>query len=136
MNTSAPMLAEKLRFLVDGKFVQQSALADACGVSPQAVTGWKRTGRIAKKHLAVIADMSGVTVEWLLSPDPPSHETVVAMRAPKPRWPFQRVTWDRHLALSRDDRADLDARLDRIVAGYEASNGDNHRKSNAGRASG
>lgn len=42
MDTRAPMLAEKIRFLLENGFVQHSALADACDVSKQAITGWKR----------------------------------------------------------------------------------------------
>lgn len=44
MDTRAPMLAEKIRFLLENGFVQHSALADACDVSKQAITGWKRPG--------------------------------------------------------------------------------------------
>lgn len=42
METHAPMLAEKIRFLLAQELVTQAALARACGVRPQAITGWKR----------------------------------------------------------------------------------------------
>lgn len=136
VDTQAHKLAEKIRFLLDNDFVQHSTLAAACGVSKRALTGWKRTGRVAKQHLQVIADMSGVTVPWLISADPPTQEAVVALRAPKPRWPFRSVTWERYLALSRADKDDLDARLERIVSAYEATDSQTPRKSPAGHSSG
>lgn len=128
MKTAAPLLAEKIRFLIDEGFVSPAQLVAACNVSKQAITGWRKTGRVAKDHLHVIADLAGVTVEWLLSADPPLRQTVVDMRAPKPRWPFLRVSWDRYLSLSRDDKADLDQRVERIILGYEASSDSDPRK--------
>lgn len=42
------------------------AIAKACGVTPQAVTGWRRTGRIAKKHLSVLSRLSSRSLSWWL----------------------------------------------------------------------
>ena len=78
-------LAEKLAFLLDGDYLQYAALAKACGVTKQAITGWRKTGRIAKPHLPIITELAGVTVDWLISDEPPEEEKVIAMRAPKPR---------------------------------------------------
>lgn len=46
--------------------IKQTALADACGVTPQAVNGWLETGRIHKKHLTTIARLCGVKVDYFL----------------------------------------------------------------------
>lgn len=46
--------------------VTNTALAKACGVTKQAITGWRRNGRIAKKHLTTIAAITGKSLEELL----------------------------------------------------------------------
>jgi hypothetical protein len=46
--------------------VRDAELARACGVEPQAITGWRKTGRIAKRHLAVIAEITGCGIDYLL----------------------------------------------------------------------
>jgi len=43
------------------------ALAAACGVTPQAVNGWRKTGRLHKKHLATIAKLTDRPLSWFLS---------------------------------------------------------------------
>ena len=42
-------------------------VANECGVTEQAVTGWETTGRIAKKHFQKISDLSGLNLLWLLT---------------------------------------------------------------------
>lgn len=136
MSTQAELLAEKVRFLLDNDFLQPRAIIDACQVSKQAINGWKRTGRIAKQHLPVLADLAGVTVEWLLSAEPPQTEAVISMRAGRPRWPFKTIPWDRYASLSQPDKDDLESRVDRIMSGYEATTSRDQRKSHAGKAAG
>lgn len=46
--------------------VTNTALAKACGVTKQAITGWRSNGRIAKKHLPTIAAITGRSLEQLL----------------------------------------------------------------------
>jgi hypothetical protein len=41
-----------------------SAIAKYCGVSKQAVTAWRKTGRISKVHLLKLAELSGRPVQW------------------------------------------------------------------------
>jgi len=50
---------------VNGK--TQSALADFCGVSRQAVGEWLKTGKVHKKHFSTIGRYIGL---------PPSHSTM------------------------------------------------------------
>lgn len=44
----------------------KTAIAVACGVSDQAVTGWLKTGRVHKRNLPVIAKETGYSLQWLL----------------------------------------------------------------------
>ena len=46
--------------------ISDVAIAKACGVKPQAVWGWRGTGRIAKKHLNVLSELSGRSQQWWL----------------------------------------------------------------------
>lgn len=46
--------------------VTSAALAHACGVTDQAVNGWRKNGRIAKRHLATIARITGKPLEYFL----------------------------------------------------------------------
>jgi len=52
---------------MDQEGVTNKALADAVGVSIQAVGDWLRTGRIARDRLPGIATTVNRTIEWLLS---------------------------------------------------------------------
>lgn len=45
----------------------KSRVAELCSVTPQAVTGWLKTGRIDKKHLLIIHRLTGHGFEWLLT---------------------------------------------------------------------
>lgn len=47
--------------------VSSAAMASACHVTAQAVNGWRKTGRIAKRHLATIARLTGKPLEYFLS---------------------------------------------------------------------
>lgn len=42
-------------------------LAEAVGVTPQAVTGWKKNDKVAVATLKVISALSGASVDWLLT---------------------------------------------------------------------
>lgn len=50
--------------------VTSAALAEACGITPQAVNGWRKTGRIAKRHLAKVAELTGKPLEYFLGDTP------------------------------------------------------------------
>ena len=45
----------------------KTRIAEKCGVSPQAVTGWEKNGRVDKKNLAVIAESAGYSLTWLIT---------------------------------------------------------------------
>lgn len=67
-------LARRLRRAMDNKSpkLTSAALAAACSVSAQAVNGWRKNGRIAKKHLPEIASRTGKPLEYFLAEDPDS----------------------------------------------------------------
>lgn len=50
--------------------VTSAALAEACGVTPQAVNGWRKTGRIAKRHLPKVAELTEKPLEYFLGETP------------------------------------------------------------------
>ncbi|MFD2754267.1 helix-turn-helix domain-containing protein [Comamonas terrae] len=73
MLSTAQQLAAKLESVLSDPRIKQSDIADACGVSKQAVQGWKKTGRIDKKHLPKLAQVTGKPLEWWLSIDGPQE---------------------------------------------------------------
>ena len=52
--------------------VTGAALASECGVTPQAVSGWRKTGRLGKRHLPTIIRLTGKSAEYFLSETVPS----------------------------------------------------------------
>lgn len=61
-------MAEKIASAIGKSGLSLTAIAEACGVSVAAVSEWKRTGRIAKGHLPKLAELTGTTLEWWLTP--------------------------------------------------------------------
>jgi phage repressor protein C with HTH and peptisase S24 domain len=58
-------MAARLReAIADGP--SKAAIATACNVTDQAITGWLKTGRIHKKHLPTIARLTHRRLEWLM----------------------------------------------------------------------
>jgi transcriptional regulator with XRE-family HTH domain len=49
--------------------ITSSALADACNVSPQAVNGWRKNGRIRKHHLPIVAKITGQPLRYFVDAD-------------------------------------------------------------------
>lgn len=61
------LLAQKVRLALARFDGPMREVAAACGVSVAAVSEWKRTGRIAKKHLPILARITRTPLEWWLS---------------------------------------------------------------------
>lgn len=61
MDKIAKLIRDKVRH-DRGK---QAELAKACGVTPQAITGWIKTGKVAKKHYPTISRVLGVPLKAL-----------------------------------------------------------------------
>jgi hypothetical protein len=85
------------------------ALADHCGVTPQAITGWLKTGRITKTNLTKAAaffghsPLFGVPVREVRQP-------VAAGFAPA-SWPFPRIDLGKVQRLSAEHHAAVEAAL-------------------------
>jgi len=67
----AKELARRLRKAMDEAEprVTSVALAKACSVTPQAVNGWRKNGRIHKRHLKTAARLTGRPLEYFLDAD-------------------------------------------------------------------
>lgn len=61
-------LARRLREAMDHgpHKISLTRLAGACNVTPQAVNGWRTTGKIAKKHLTTIARLTNKPIAHFL----------------------------------------------------------------------
>ena len=59
--------SERIKQAIAKSGLKKSDIARACDVSPQALTGWLKTGRISKESLAIIARVSGVDLDWLIT---------------------------------------------------------------------
>jgi len=62
----------------------QAVVANLCGVSPQAVNGWLRTGKIAAKHVAKLEKESGYNASWILTGEGEMRKNHVKETAPAP----------------------------------------------------
>jgi len=61
-------LARKIAAAINAvkKDIKAAEIAAACGVKPQAVTGWKKTGRIGKETLSKLADFLGLPLSHFI----------------------------------------------------------------------
>jgi hypothetical protein len=53
--------------------VTGSSLAKACHVTPQAVSSWRTTGRVGKRHLTTISRLTGRSLEYFVSASVPAN---------------------------------------------------------------
>lgn len=86
--------------------VPPKAIAEARDISEQAVSNWKRTGKIARAHLPTIAALTGWSVERLLSSQPmegeqgTSSEKAIVLQHRAKKWPYRRIDYDKLVDLS------------------------------------
>lgn len=60
-------MARRVRHALDGaKRGVQAAVASACGITPQAVTGWRSTGLVDKGYLVALARLTNRRVDYFL----------------------------------------------------------------------
>jgi len=71
--TTSQLLAERLTKALEGHSL--SEVAEACGVSRQAVNGWKKDGRIDKAHLLTLSRITGKPLEFFLGGNQLSVDT-------------------------------------------------------------
>jgi phage repressor protein C with HTH and peptisase S24 domain/transcriptional regulator with XRE-family HTH domain len=82
-------LAAKAAATIGRGLVPAKDVADACGVTVQAINGWKSNGRIGKQHIKTLARLTGLPVSWWLPGDDETDEDVSG--APMD-WPFQNIS--------------------------------------------
>ena len=65
--TSNQRLAKALAKVIKDKGIAKKVVSDSCGVTPQALTGWLKTGRIKKTHFAALRKILDIDVNGLLN---------------------------------------------------------------------
>lgn len=63
-------LSDRLTSLMSAQDVRLTTVAQACGVTPQAVVNWRRNGKIDRRHFPALSQLFGVPLDyWLGGPD-------------------------------------------------------------------
>lgn len=111
MLSTSEILANKLAIAMADAKLSGVDVAKACGVTKQAVQGWKSTGRIDKRHLPALSMLSGKPLWWWLdlnNTDPAPDNVIPAIEPRKPEtqsgWPFSTVTPEDYARLSDTQR--------------------------------
>lgn len=76
-NSNKPPIAGRLEALLKRSGMNKSALARICGVTPQSVGKWFRTGSISKESAIKIAEAFDVSLAWLLGENAEDADKVV-----------------------------------------------------------
>jgi len=92
-------LAAKVAATVGRGKIPTQQVATECGVTEQAVNNWRKNGRIDKRHIKKLAQLTGLPAEWWL-PGFSSHD-----QASNTPWPFER--WIPYSRIQQVDREDL-----------------------------
>lgn len=67
LDYSALAVAARLREAMDAEQITNTELANACDVTVQAVGNWRRTGKISREKIALVARTIRRTTDWLLT---------------------------------------------------------------------
>lgn len=94
------------------KGIQPADLARHCNVTPQAVNGWKTTGRIRKSHLERATAFFGHGPRF-------SSSAVLARQSIGPEWPFRAISSARYLSLPESERQKIESHAMFIVTEWE-----------------
>ncbi len=73
-------IAERLKSAMQRERVSNTEIAELCGVSLQAVTGWLQTGRVSHKHFPALSHRLKVSVQWLMTGEDRAEETALPKR--------------------------------------------------------
>lgn len=114
-------LASKVAATVGRGKIPADLVAAECGVSVQAVNGWKKDGRVDKKHIKVLASLTGLPPVWWLPGFVPGESE------PAQPWPFQR--WLDIEELRGLDEGDLGFLAGKLSEGLQELRGRSQPKS-------
>lgn len=64
-------------------------LAERCNISPQAITGWVKTGRIDKSNLIVLSELTTYRLEWLITGKGLSHKVSAILPIDDMKYDFE-----------------------------------------------
>ena len=71
-------VGDRIKEAIKGSGLTQSAVADQCGVSKQAITGWIKTSSIDKQNLLKLCKITNANYEWMLSGKKPQDNELAA----------------------------------------------------------
>jgi len=60
-------IGDRIKFAIENSGKTQTATADYCAVSKQAVTGWIKTNTIDKTNLSKLCEFTGADYDWILT---------------------------------------------------------------------
>lgn len=113
-------LGEKVAATVGRGRLSAADVAQACGVTIQAVNGWKKNGRVDKRHIKTLSGLSGLPAEWWL----PGFERIRGDSGSQ--WPFEYwVPYSKIQSLDDLDKGYVACRIVDAVAELESR----HKKS-------
>ena len=98
-------LALSLPNATDGR---RAALARYCGVTPQAVNGWLRTGRMRKANVVRAAEFLGTRPDFSPAPAQARESPAAYGAAQGGHWPFAHISPARIAALAPAELARLE----------------------------
>lgn len=109
---SPEAIAVRLASAMQEEGVSNTDLADACDVTPQAITGWLKTGKIARDKIALAARAIRRSTDWLLTGHGPETASIESEYEFIPRYDVRAAAGagaeneyeaiDKHLAFRRD----------------------------------
>ena len=82
---------ERAIHVITTRGTQLTDIAAHCGVSPQAITGWRKTGRITKKNMAILADLAKIEPPFTVRYPTDSEVTPHIARETPTGWPFRAI---------------------------------------------
>ena len=65
--TNNERLAKALAKVIKDRGISKRVVSDTCGVTPQALTGWLKTGRIKKTHFSALSKLLDIDVNGLFN---------------------------------------------------------------------
>lgn len=108
-------LAGKVAATIGRGLVPAKDVAEACGVTVQAINGWKTNGRVGKQHIKTLARLTGLPVSWWLPGDDLEDDSTSVSSTP---WPFASIDRERIEALPAERLKHLEGVMLFALHGY------------------